>query len=548
VKLFLLLVRSSWLTGLLSVILGAASGMASLRLITLVHAALSEPPSQSVRLAGLFVMFCVVVLVTRIFSKILLVSLSQRTASRLRRELCSRIIAAPLVRLEQIGSHRLISSLTGDVGSITNALSGVPWVCANSMVLICGVIYLASLSVTLACFAVLVATFGVISYLAGNRWANRYLRAAREDQDELMKQYRAMMRGIKDLKANERRRSDFVQSVLYPTETTMRRNLTMGQRIQGFAQSWGRLMVFIGIGLLLFVWPQIQTVDAAELTGYTLTILFLTYPLDQIVGWLPDMNRASISLRKIEELGLLIDYPEERNCGAAPSSFRLIELREVTYQYESPDREAFSLGPISMTLRPGEVLFAAGGNGSGKTTLAKIVTGLYVPCTGDVVLDGLNVGDDQRTAYRQLFSTVFVEGSLFDRLLGVDHQRRGDELQRWLSLLGIESKVDTQSGLLETNEVSRGQHKRLALLVACMDDRPVFVFDEWAAEQDPGFKEVFYRRILPELKAKGKAVIAITHDDRYFFAADRVVKLVDGRMEKEALASAESSAAERKAA
>ena len=74
------------------------------------------------------------------------------------------------------------------------------------------------------------------------------------------------------------------------------------------------------------------------------------------------------------------------------------------------------------------------------------------------------------------------------------------------------------------------QPKRLALLVAYLEDRPVYVFDEWASDQDPTYKDVFYRQLLPELRARGKAVVVITHDDHYFSVADRCLRLERGKL------------------
>jgi len=61
----------------------------------------------------------------------------------------------------------------------------------------------------------------------------------------------------------------------------------------------------------------------------------------------------------------------------------------------------------------------------------------------------------------------------------------------------------------------------------------VYLFDEWAADQDPVFKKVFYTQLLPELKARGKAVLVISHDERYFGAADRVIRLDYGKLAPE---------------
>lgn len=530
-KLFLILARSSWAAGLASAVLGALSGVASLTLITLIHRALTqstESLSQNAVLPFAFASACVFVLVTQVTSKCMLVRLSQATAARLRYELCSKIIAAPLPTLESVGQDRLLATLINDVGAITSALASFPAVCANAMVLVCGLIYLATLSWPLAGGTILMAGLGVAMFLGGLRIANRSLQQAREDQDEVIKQLRAMTIGIKELKGNTTRCLDFVYDVLLPADSRMRHSLIRGYSIQGFSHSWGRLFLFVGIGLLLFVWPRIASVSTSTLTGYTLTILYLTYPLDGILGWLPAFHSASIAVTKIESLGLLIDEPEKQTSNDLPIRFREISLSHATYQYRSHGDVNFQLGPVDLKITSGEVVFIAGGNGSGKTTLAKLLTGLYLPIEGQVVWDNRVVSDRNRTDYRQLFSTIFVEGHLFDRLLGIEIEP--EKLQYWLELLEIQDKVDVASGQLFQNRLSRGQHKRLALLVAALDDRPIFVFDEWAAEQDPGFKQVFYHRIVPELKKAGKTVVAITHDDRYFGFADRIVKIVDGQI------------------
>jgi len=528
-KIVLLLLRASWLMGLLAAILSAASGVATLSLIALIHEALSPAESDSYQLPALFAVTCVVVLATQTASKYLLVCLSQSTAAGLRYELCTRILASPLARLESVGSHRLLAALNDDVNAITHAMTGLPDVCASLMVLTCGLVYLASLSLPLAAATVVTALCGIGMFLGGINIGNRHVRQAREEHDEVYRQTRDMVQGLRELKGNYFRSLDFVYGVLLPADTRMRNKLIAGTSIHGLAHSWGRLFLFIGIGMLLFVAPRIWPTSIATLTGYTLTILYLTNPLDMILGWLPALNYAAIAAKKVTDLGLLMEDPELQKLSTVVPPFQSLELRGVTYVYKSPDGSCFKVGPIDLSLAAGEELFIAGGNGSGKTTLAKLLTGLYTPDHGHVLLNGQIVTDGIRGNYRQLFSTVFVEGHIFDRLLGCDIDQA--QLRYWSQLLGIEAKVDFATGRLDTEKLSRGQHKRLALLVACMDDRPVFVFDEWAAEQDPGFKDVFYRQILPELRRRGKCVVAITHDDRYFSAADRVLTLRDGRLD-----------------
>jgi putative ATP-binding cassette transporter len=194
------------------------------------------------------------------------------------------------------------------------------------------------------------------------------------------------------------------------------------------------------------------------------------------------------------------------------------------------DDRGFVVGPFDLVLNAGEIIFMVGGNGSGKTTLAKLVTGLYSPSAGEIFLDEILIGDSNRDWYRQHVSAVFVDCQLFEHLIDVITEERQTLARAYLSRLHLAHKVTIRDGKLSTLDLSHGQRKRLALMAAYLEDRPVYLFDEWAADQDPLFKELFYRELLSELKSRGKTVIVITHDDRYFFVADRIIKLENGQV------------------
>ena len=212
-------------------------------------------------------------------------------------------------------------------------------------------------------------------------------------------------------------------------------------------------------------------------------------------------------------------------------SWQEIELSGVTHSYYR-EREAssFTLGPISATISRGELIFLVGGNGSGKTTLAKLLCGLYIPESGSLLLDGKPVTDLTRDQYRQLFSVVFSDFYLFEKLHGLEALNLDTRAAHYIARLQLEHKVEVRGGELSTVDLSQGQRKRLALLTAYLEDRSIYIFDEWAADQDPVFREIFYYELLPELKAKGKTVVVISHDDRYYGMADRVVKLDYGQL------------------
>ena len=175
-------------------------------------------------------------------------------------------------------------------------------------------------------------------------------------------------------------------------------------------------------------------------------------------------------------------------------------------------------------------MILAGGNGSGKTTLVKVLAGLYTPRRGAVRVDGREIGEGERSAYRELFTVLFADGHLFKDLLGLERPGLEHEAREGLERLGLGERVGLDGIAYTTTDLSQGQRRRLALLNARLEDRPVCIFDEWAANQDPHFKRAFYREILPELREAGKAILVISHDEEYYDAADRVVRLRGGRI------------------
>jgi putative pyoverdin transport system ATP-binding/permease protein len=299
---------------------------------------------------------------------------------------------------------------------------------------------------------------------------------------------------------------------------------------------------------MLFALPRFITIAPAALSGYVLTFIYLSKPLENLIRRLPFLSRSAVALDKITTLGLgLADRAEAaRDQSPAPPrrDWQKLQLQNVTHQYGSAADGSFTLGPLSLSFRPGEVVFIVGGNGSGKSTLAKLITGLYSPEGGQIRLDERVIGDADRVWYRQHFATVFADFYLFNRLLGPDSETVemasptiadltafDAQAQAYLRHLQLDHKVTVSQGQLSTTALSQGQRKRLALLSAYLEDRPIYLFDEWAADQDPQFKALFYTEILGQLRDRGKTVLVISHDDHYFGVADRIIKLDYGQIE-----------------
>ncbi|HXU45872.1 MAG TPA: cyclic peptide export ABC transporter [Thermoanaerobaculia bacterium] len=518
----------------LVVLTGLVSGFATTGLIAVINRALTGQGLSGGKLALAFFGLCLGLPLFRFVSTVLLVRLTQWTLHHLRLRWCRRILSSPLRHLENVGAHRLYASLTNDLGALTESLASIPLVIMHAGVVAACLIYLGYLSPFLLLFLFGFLIVGLVTYQLPVLAAIGYGRRARALYDDVVGHVRAITSGIKELKMHQPRREALMERQMARTSASMVREITRGTTLFAAASGWGQVLFYVAIGLMLFVLPSYQKLPSAVVLGYSVTLIAMMTPLEMILTSVPRLAGAAIAIRKIDELGLsLFDSSAEKDAdsGAAPPDWHRVELRGVVHSYRGEvEHETFTLGPIDLALAPGELLFVVGGNGSGKTTLAKVLLGLYAPEAGKVLFDGVEVTDANRDRYRQSFAAVFSDFFLFDSLLGLEAPKLDAEARRYLAELQLERKVRIDGGALSTTDLSQGQRKRLALLTAYLEDRPIYLFDEWAADQDPTFKEVFYREILPALKRRGKTVVVISHDDRYYGVADRIVKLVYGRI------------------
>jgi putative pyoverdin transport system ATP-binding/permease protein len=201
----------------------------------------------------------------------------------------------------------------------------------------------------------------------------------------------------------------------------------------------------------------------------------------------------------------------------------------LSFTYTNADgTPGYRVGPLTAGITAGEILFIQGGNGSGKSTFLRLLTGLYYPQSGDLLVDGKPLQLAQYQRYRSMFSVIFTDFHLFDRLYGLGEVDEG-QVEDLLAQMELSDKTSLESGRFTRLNLSTGQRKRLALISALLENKQVIVFDEWAADQDPGFRRYFYEVVLRDLKKQGKTIIAATHDDRFFGVADRVWKMEYGR-------------------
>lgn len=571
-NLFRFLLRTCRGLVVVTTVMAALSGGCNAGLIALVTSVLNKMGAPSRALICAFVALGLGKVLTLFISQVVLAGFAQRAVAELRRDLIRKILAVPLRQFEEIGSARIFVALTDDVFNITQALLSIPVISVNLAILVAGAAYLAWLSWQMLAALGGVVLLGALGYRLLLASAFAHCARAREEEDKLFAGFRALNEGIKELKLHrERRGAFFAQSVVASTNLFQRHNIRAETRFAA-AQSWSHLLYFALIGVILFLVPALGAFNRQTLTGYVVTTLYLMGPLAGVLSSFSMFGRARVALQKVEELGLSLDQhsiepcpldfaerasssrevreakppttalatlPKNGEAHAAgngsgqprPAEFSSIELIDVVHSYHREKEDSnFVLGPISIQFSPGELVFLVGGNGSGKSTLAKIITGLYPPEGGEIRLDGRKIDHQNRDAYRQLFSAIFADFYLFDNLLGLHGPKLDDQARAYLEQFHLDRKVKIQNGALSTVAVSQGQRKRLALLTAYLEDRPFYLFDEWASDQDPYFKKIFYTQLLQDLKARGKTVLVISHDDRYFHVADRLIKLDYGKL------------------
>ncbi|NRA55838.1 MAG: cyclic peptide export ABC transporter [Gammaproteobacteria bacterium] len=540
----------------LSTILGVIGGLGITALLATMNEAMNMTHGPDTYLALTFGGLCLLVLACTTLSNLSINYIGQHVVLKLRQRLAKQILAAPIVQLERYRSHKLIPVLVGDINIISAfALNIAPLVISFAVTLGC-LSYLAYLSwqVLLLTLATVVVGSGA-QYIAF-RFGSSHLGIARDAENDLQKAYQALSEGAKELRIQRPRRLHlFSKNIQGTTDKICKANIKSANIFIG-AESFGSMLFFAVIGMAIAfqaLWP---TADKAMLGGFVLVMLYMKGPLEHIVGTLPEIALAQVAFQRIADLSEKFSSPEpylllnedqdeghnEANNTAKqassntsheetkPATLKSLELNQVFYEFPSVDNLApFKLGPINIKIKQGDIVFIVGENGGGKTTLIKLLLGLYVPQQGQIMLDGKTVTAQYMDDYRQLFTTIFSDFYLFDELLNAE-QDLPQQANKYLKKMKIDHKVTIKDGAFTTTDLSTGQRKRLALINAWLEERPVLVFDEWAADQDPSFRRIFYTQLLPDLKKLGKTIIVISHDDRYFNIADQLVRMENGNV------------------
>ncbi|MBA5872171.1 MAG: cyclic peptide export ABC transporter [Nitrospira sp. CR2.1] len=533
-RFLLFLLRDARAMMVLMVLTGLLAGLSSVGLLAVINKLINGAGTVSDGFAVAFIGLALLKVGSNYLSQLLLVTFAQKTILKLGMDLCWKVVRAPYRTLERRGPHEILATLTDDTNAMAWAVNGLPGLAINVAILAGCSLYLAWLSWQAFLGVLVLALLGLLGYRHLYQRVLQSSLAVRESKGVLFEHFRSLTEGMKELMLHRGRRETFVDQDIRQAAEALRRHNLITTKQYLTTDSWTQVLFYGLIGVILLLFPRWLALYGESLTGYAFAMLYMIGPMWGLLGMVPTLSRGQVALEKIESLGLALDEGRREGGAERPvgSGSHCVELSQAVFAYEAKgeDERPFNLGPLDLSIRSGELVFIIGGNGSGKSTFVKVLTGLYLPQQGQVTLNGEAIVPATQDWYRQHFAAVFSDFFLFKKLLGLDPSLVASQAAGWLKTLRIDHKVTIQDGEYSTINLSQGQRKRLALVTAMLEDRPFYVFDEWAADQDPQYKDVFYGELLPELRARGKGVIVVTHDDRYFHVGDRVLKLDDGRI------------------
>jgi putative ATP-binding cassette transporter len=455
---------------------------------------------------------------------------------KIRIRLMDQIRHSELLSIEGIGRSRIVAAITSDTAILTQASNMLCFTVQGAVLIFFVAIYVAFLSLAaIITTIVIVSVAATIFHMKNRRLVTEKQRAA-EWEGRLFDRLTDFLDGFKEVRLNSARSSDLFDDAVDVSRTAA--NIKIKSQAETFKMIvTSQISMYVLLGAVVFVAPQFSgTLGGAALTKTTTALMFIVGACFGLVQSIPVLLNANAAADRIDQLEnalratVLPAQPQEIQI---PKRFEKIEIRKISFRYVDRFSEtSFKIGPIDFTLQPGELVFITGGNGSGKSTFLRVLSGLYPPDSGDIILDGKRINDNNRDQYRALMSAIFFDYHLFRRLYGVPEPEPG-EVDRLLRQFRLAEKTGLIEREFRTLDLSGGQRRRLALIVSLLEKRPILLLDEWTAEQDPEFRRKFYDDLLPDLMKAGATVVVITHDDRYLDELNlsaRRIRMDEGRI------------------
>jgi putative ATP-binding cassette transporter len=522
--------------GVRLVILSALAGLSNVGMLALLNSAAAD--ASMARGTRKLVLILLLIAIYRIAQREVMTSASRDIETilhRTRLSLLNKVLQADLMPLEEIGRQEILGGIARHPQTISDSVTILLVGVQSAILLLFVLFYIGTLSMT-----AFLLTTGLIAVMlavqrASSRMAQGDLQSAATAENRLFGNVRDLLDGFKEVKMN-RARGQALLAELREQANGVAANMSRMRRRTAEQFVFGQAGLLVMLGATVFLAPLVAPSSGAVIVRITTAILFVIGSVGLLVQSGPVLAQAEDAAANIARLEARLDaavaasaVPAEP-ASALPVNFETLVLESLQFRYPARgDEPGFGIGPLDLMLRRGEMIFITGGNGTGKSTLLRLLTGLYHPAAGHIRLDEAMVTVANQQAYRNMISTVFGDYHLFRRLYVMPPG--GVELvEERLHAMELSGKTALQDDRFTSLDLSAGQRRRLALLVALLQDRPILVLDEVAADFDPSFRRHFYEEMLPALKARGKTIVAASHDDRFFHVADRIVQLEDGRI------------------
>jgi putative ATP-binding cassette transporter len=518
------------------IITTAVSGLASAAILAVINQAAqtASHDTWNVRYFLMFVVAMTLYILCLRYSSREMNRVMIDVVHRIRLRIVNKVQRAELSILEGIDKSEILNAITMEATIIADSGEMMTAGLQASVLVFFAALYVAYLSIPAFLLTLLTASAGVVIVNQGRARSRHWMHSTKNKEVDFLNYVTHAIDGFKETKLNRKRMddlgrdlhdcSDEITDLRMKTYDLLNRNTILAQS-----------SFYVLIGVVVFILPPMIETYTGVIIQITTAILFIVSPLRLIVGQVPDYTKCDEATQAILRLEHALDRrraTDGTTAAARPKldrSFTSIVLDDVRFAYRNNGDELFGLGPVSMTVNAGEIVFLVGGNGSGKSTLLKLIAGLYPPDSGTIRVDGTDVATVDGQSYRELFSAILADFHLFERLYGLLGTRE-QVVEQLLKEMQLDRKVGFVEDHFTTFDLSTGQRKRLALIVSMLDRKPVFLFDELAADQDPEFRKFLYEELLPKLKRQGQTVFAATHDDRFFYIADKVIKLEYGEV------------------
>ncbi|MHA7059723.1 cyclic peptide export ABC transporter [Aquimarina sp. M1] len=526
-------------------ILAIISGLAGFAFIMIINETISLSISSGIpednNYLLMFLGTIVVFFITRRWLSGGIINLSQRIYWNIRKDTIKLILRAPYRKLQE-RKDDVYSTLTADVGNITDASLLVITFFSSIILIISCLVYMAYLSLSLFAVSLGVIALGVLIYLVRSRKSDQQFKEVRDLENNFMNIFISILEGAKEININPDKGRDIYESKLTKVIDNGKKTNIKAYLKYLNSELISQLLFYGLITFILLYAGDILNVSVSIIISFVFVLLYVLGPIVSVMTIIPFMNNAAISLKRMNKLKK--DLQNEQQLFTIDDKdkekyyeFKNLEIKNYSFSY---GEDKFSVGPINLDINRNDIVFIYGGNGAGKTTFINTVLKLYDLDSGEVKIDEEYVSSDKIDSVKEMFSPVFSDFYLFDEFYGIKNLDL-DKANYYLRLFELEDKVTIENNKFSTIDLSTGQRKRLALISSILEDRPILVLDEWAADQDPHFRNKFYKEILPLIsKGEDKTIIAITHDDRYYHLADKLLKMEYGGLTEINKASLES--------